>query len=493
MISPTSSLTTGYSFMAQGASEVGQYFADGVGGTYNEQLIDNPAITNPDVWTAGNLLTSLTTRAHQLVFLGAHFNANVALAADDTTNLTTGQFASAIGNNLENSLVISTGCHSGYTIDPQDATPLTDTLSWPQAFAEAGATLIAGTGYQFGDSNYVAYSGQLYVDLAQQLYQTAGKTVSVGSALLDAESQYLASVDQLNGLEEKALLEVTLYGLPMLGVDEPNTAGTTPVASPSTTGIVATGTGNDLINSGTPASTLGTTEYDLPVNVPNLTSYTPLGQPGTPLSYDTLRGAQSPDSQVEADPGAPIVPVITDDVNVPGNTLTGVGFWGGSYTETSGAPPLTGDPVTDVGQLATPFSSQLYLPERLTNPNYFATLDTGAGTELGITPEQYVSDPTTAGNAIDRQYAELDLRLFYSPDASDAASGRAPANLRRDRDRDHHRPGNGLRFRPRRDVQPGPGGVGHLYRSSGRASRRWGDRNARQLGLGPPVAVFDEP
>jgi hypothetical protein len=435
VVEPTSTLTTGYSFMAQGASEVEQYFSAGASGSaggphYNDQLLDTPP--NGTAWTATDLLNSLTLRPHQLVFLGAHFNANVALAADDTTYLTTQQFASAIGSDLQGSLVVSTGCHSGYTIDPADATPLTDTLSWPQAFTEAGATLIAGTGYQFGDSNYVAYSGQLYVDLAQQLYETGGSAVPVGTALLDAESQYLASLDQLNGLEEKALLEVTLYGLPMLGVQEPGSVSTTPVPTPATTGLVDIA--SNLVGSGTPASALGTAEYDLPVSVPTFNSYSPPGQlTTTPLSYDTLPQSQLPQgelaqSQVVADPGSPIVPVMTEDVNVPNYTLTGVGFWGGSYDDASGPAPLTGDPVTDTSELASPFSSPVYLPQRLTNPNYFGTLDTGAGTELGITPEQYVSDPTTAGNAIKREYSDVDLHLFYSPGTSGAGLA-APLNI----------------------------------------------------------------
>jgi hypothetical protein len=421
VIAPSSTLTTGYSFMAQGATEVAQYFADGVPGS-NDTLIDTPP--SGTAWTATNLLTSLTQRPHQLVFLGAHFNANVALAADDTTNLTTTQFASAIGNDLENSLVVSTGCHSGYVIDPHDATPLTDTLSWPQAFTEAGATLIAGTGYQFGDSNYVAYSGQLYVDLAQQLYQTGGgSAVPVGTALLDAESQYLASVDQLNGLEEKALLEVTLYGLPMLGVQEPN-ASSTPVPTPSTAGIINTATATNLVGDASPAGAVGTEEYDLPVTG---LAYSPFIPAGQPLSYDTLSQGQAyPQSQVVADPGSPIVPVMTEDVNVPNYTLTGVGFWGGSYSDTSGAAPLTGDPVTDTSEPASPFSSPVYLPQRLTNPNYFGTLDTGAGTELGITPEQYMSDPANPGNAVKRQYNRVDLHVFYSPNSSDAGLASPP-------------------------------------------------------------------
>ena len=117
-------------------------------------------------WTATQLTTDLSCSHHDLVFLGAHFSANNLLAGDDATTLTTNTFAGH-GQPLDNSLVLSAGCHSGYNIDAADGIPdVTDDLAWPQAFTEAGATLIAGTGYQYGDSNYVAYSDQVYVDLA---------------------------------------------------------------------------------------------------------------------------------------------------------------------------------------------------------------------------------------------------------------------------------------------------------------------------------------
>ncbi len=433
VVKPTSTLTSGYSFMANPATEAGQYFADGVPGTtngpdYNDQLID--AATSGTVWTAGQLLSSLTMRPHQLVFLGAHFNASEALAADDTSTLSTQQFASSIGSNLQNAVVLGAGCHAGYTVDPADATPVTNPLSWPQAMTEAGATLIAGTGYQYGDSNYVADSDQVYVDVAQQLYQTGGNPVGVGTALLDAESQYLASLDQLNGLEEKSLLQVTLYGLPMLGVQEPGSSGTSPVPTPTQAGLINPSTSTNLVTSPSPGSILQTEEYDLNLSVPALSSYTPTG---AGASYDQLTsGSQVPTSTQlanggeVADPGSPIVPVMTADVNVPNNTLTGVGFFGGTYTDKSGLAPLTGDPVTDTSEPAAPFSSPVYYPERLTNPNYFSTLDTGSGTELGITPEQYVSDPSNSQNAIKRQFSNLDLHLFYSNNTTDYG-GNVPA------------------------------------------------------------------
>ena len=136
--------------------------------------------------------------------------------------------------------MLSAGCHAGYNIDGLDAVPGVTTLAWPQAFTEAGATLIAGTGYQYGDTNYVAYSDQIYVLLAQQLgYEPdhGAGPVAIGSALLGAKLQYLAGLDQLNGSRRRPCRKITLYGLPMLGIQEPNRAAVPSVSPPRRQGV----------------------------------------------------------------------------------------------------------------------------------------------------------------------------------------------------------------------------------------------------------------
>ena len=92
----------------------------------------------------------------------------------------------------------------------------------------------------------------MYVDLANQLgYQpsSAPGPSAVGTALLGAKQQYLSTLDKLNGIEEKALLQITLYGLPMLGVNEPKqtTAATNSSVVTSTSSAAA----------GTPGAVLG--------------------------------------------------------------------------------------------------------------------------------------------------------------------------------------------------------------------------------------------
>jgi len=426
-IAPKSSLVTGYDFMQPPATQVASAFATGVAPGPNSTLITNDGVAPSSTcdsqslapgptcsWSAADLTTSLFGSHHDLVFLGAHFSANNLLAADDTTTLTTNQFASQVGTTLSGSLVLSAGCHSGYNIDGLDAVPgVTDPLAWPQAFTEAGATLIAGTGYQYGDTNYVAYSDEIYVLLAQQLGYEPGTSpgpVPIGSALLGAKLQYLAGLDELNGVEEKALSQITLYGLPMLGIQETNevpapggnssSVFTSPPSGVQVVQAPTTPTSN-------PGSALQLEVASINVAPTLTTKHAPA--PNSSYTYDA-----GPAGQV-ADPGGPVLPLQFEDVNQAGETLRGVGFWSGTYADST-ATPLTGDPATDTGNPnIVPFTSPVFFPQSLWNPNYFPTLFNGGDTELALTPVQYDGN----GTADDmRTYSNLGLNLFYSDNTS---------------------------------------------------------------------------
>ena len=313
VITPKSSLATGYDFIQPPATQIAKTFASADPKGTNSTLITNDGVAPSTTgeppspgfsWTASDLASALFGSHHDLVFLGGHFSANNLLAADYATTMTTNQFAAQVGSTLEGSLVLSVGCHSGYNIDGADGVPgVTDDLAWPQAFSEAGATLIAGTGYQYGDTNYVAYSDQVDVDIAQQLDYGPGRVggpasvpVDVGTALLAAKQQYLASLDQLNGMEEKALQEITLYGLPMVGVAEPNQ-----VSTPG--GPTSAVTANPV--STNPGSTLGLEEANLDVN-PSLSLNTvqPVGSSTSYSYYSGPRGL----SPTRAAPSCPSRP-----------------------------------------------------------------------------------------------------------------------------------------------------------------------------------------
>src|SRR4029453_2741171 len=184
-----------------------------------------------------------------------HFSANSALAADFSTSLYSTELA-ASPVDLTNSIVFSAGCHSGYNIVDGDAVPgVTVPLDWAQAFASKKATLIAGTGYQYGDTDFLEYSERIYSNFARQLRAgAAGTSVAIGEALVQAKLTYLAATPDIRGLHEKALLEATLFGLPMLGVNMPSGRG----AIPGTSAAV-----NPTPVAAGPAATLGLETFDL--------------------------------------------------------------------------------------------------------------------------------------------------------------------------------------------------------------------------------------
>ena len=93
-------------------------------------------------------------------------------------------------------------------------------LDWAQAFAQKRAVLIAGTGYQYGDTEFLEYSERIYLNVARQLRRGTGP-LAIGEALTAAKRDYLASLVQVSGIDQKSVLQATMYGLPMTRLDLP--------------------------------------------------------------------------------------------------------------------------------------------------------------------------------------------------------------------------------------------------------------------------------
>ena len=104
--------------------------------------------------------------------------------------------------------MLSAGCHSGYNIvDDAAVAGQTNPFDWAQRMAQQHAVLIGGTGYQYGDTDFLEYSERLYLDVARRLRQgpqTGADPVAVGRALALAKQDYLASLATLDGIDQKA-------------------------------------------------------------------------------------------------------------------------------------------------------------------------------------------------------------------------------------------------------------------------------------------------
>jgi hypothetical protein len=412
-----SSLSTGYSFLTSAADAINTSFT--AGGARGDTLITNQGVKTTDTtlnntpspdrsWTATDLKNALFNSRHDLVFLGGHFNAQGALAADNSTSVYTTDLE-AHPSRLTNSLVISVGCHSGFNLQDSDSSAPGSQLDWPQEMARQGATFIGGTGYQYEDTDFLAYSAKLYAGVAQQLLTgRAGTPVAVGQALVKAKLDYLNGLGSITGIDQKALIESTMYGLPMVGIDMPQGRLGTPAiyTAPITPTPAA---------AGTPGAQLGLKTY----TVDQTPQLTPAAKPL--LGVDGVATGVSAQWQVGQDgvrtgPALPALPQqFTDVTSSTGEVLRGVGFRSGTYSDRAGVLPLTGAPTTEQNNFHTTFGSLAFFPERLATVNYFddlATAGSGGTTRLITTAAQYRSDGPTTDT--ERTYSHLGLSLFYS-------------------------------------------------------------------------------
>nr|WP_231134795.1 Ig-like domain repeat protein [Motilibacter deserti] len=417
---PTSSLVTGYDFLTDAADAVAAELRSGIGGTRNDTLVTDqgvpPSTKTPPggqpsrstSWTADDLRQSLLGSRHDMVFLAGHFSANDALAADDETTIDTAEIAAAPPGLFSNALVYSAGCHSGYSIVDGEGIPqVTDPLDWSQAFARQGATLIAGTGYQYGDTDFLEYSERLYLGFTRQL-RTGTGPVGIGDALAEAKREYLTDTPELRGIHEKALLEATLFGLPMLGVDLPGQRLTveddSSIADPVP---VTTGPGSNAGGLGLQVAQVSVTPTLTPVARPLESTE------GPDVTATYLTG---PDGLL-TNPAEPALPLVNENVSAPGRVLRGVGLRSGTYTDTDGVTPLTGAPATEYSSVHGPFVSAAFFPNRLARVNYFDAIAEGSATgqtRLMLTPTQYRSDAPGSSTTTQRAYSSLGFSLFYS-------------------------------------------------------------------------------
>ena len=419
---PQSALVTGYDFLTDAADEVAGHLEAGLGAGHTDELITDhdvaPETTTvggvPDrrhSWTADDLRAALLGQRHDVVFLAGHFSANSALAADNRTAVLTTEVRDS-GADFADALVMSVGCHSGYNIVDSHGIPgLTEKLDWPELMAQEGAVFLGGTGYQYGDTDLLEYSERLYADVTRKLRGGTGP-VAVGDALMRAKQDYLATTPVISGIHQKALLEATLYGLPMVGVDLPSGRLSEPDPGSVSPHPVTTG----------PGAVLGLRALDLTAD--GATSL--VTQPFDDLDgtgrheFTYLRG---PDGTTTS-PGQPALPLQSIDVGAPGVALRGVAFRGGSYTDLPGVVPLTGAPATDLSEVHTAFSSPVFFPRRLALANTFGAIEGDGGTRLLVTPAQHRSDSPHTSTL--RRYSSLDLRLLYSGNTQEY-EGNTPA------------------------------------------------------------------
>ena len=409
-VSPTSALVAGYDFLSDAAAAI----ADDLSAnalTVDRSLIqpigDGP--NKPTAWTAAQLGAKLFgATAYGIVNVNAHFSANALLAADFATRLQPSSVTAlpASDTRFRNALILSTGCHSGYNLVDPHATPLTTPLDWTQAFAARGATMVGGTGYQYGDTDFIKYSEKLYAGLVRQLRYGSGP-VRIGAALTSAKLDYISSLAQLGGIDEKSLVQMSLYGLPMMGFDLP--AGSR-LAAPTTSTVTGL---TDLASDGLSVATI-TPQYALDRNTRTLDVLG--GGTEQAVYYDIA-------DNVSVQPGTPVLPQLTLGVGVTRRAVRGAVLHTAAYADETGITPFTDVAVTEARGAHPSYQTDVFTPVRPFDLNHFS------GSNLVSTPFQYRSDsggPTGTG----RRFTAQTYRLYYSTLTDTRALAAAPVVYR---------------------------------------------------------------
>ncbi|MCO5242990.1 MAG: hypothetical protein M9927_03995 [Anaerolineae bacterium] len=115
-------------------------------------------------------------------------------------------------SSFDQRLWVSIGCHSGLNLPESVGNP--NELDLVQSFVGKGGVAIAPTAYGYASKRKEpAYSELYMVALAERMLACSGQTV--GAAFIQAKHRFFAEqAGWLDPLDEKAVLPVTLYGLP---------------------------------------------------------------------------------------------------------------------------------------------------------------------------------------------------------------------------------------------------------------------------------------
>src|SRR3954454_2675214 len=243
-LTPSTALTTGYDFLADGAHAVDSALAHDVTGA-RSALIDDPGSTSP--WTKAALLAKLfpsTGGSPYLDSINAHFDHNRALTAagnaatssdlftvTDITNHTPPASPPDPTAGLRGRVLFSMGCHAGLNVPEGYVGPGSMAHDWAQTFAAEKAIWVANTGYGLGATASVALSEEVMRQFAQRL----DGSMTAGEALQYAKHAYFGLLGAYGVYDEKAMEEAVYYGLPMWRVGGPayHAGDTLPTLNPA--------------------------------------------------------------------------------------------------------------------------------------------------------------------------------------------------------------------------------------------------------------------
>lgn len=305
-----------------------------------------------------------------------------------TNNLVTAGDLAGAGADLARAMLTTVGCHAGLNVPPYDERYA---LDLPQAALSRQANYLASTGYGIGCAGCVAWTEQL-IDLFEHELVSGG-SATPGQALAAAKAAYHQAPLYPGDTEgdEKASLQLTLYGLPMYRYQTPGTA----LTATAPEGGVEVGMSSRQLAAGL---TVNSFTYRFP----------PLDEVVTAGGrYYTLNGEAAVGNQ------EPVQPRYTADLSFPGTRAHGVVFRGGSYAPLADFDPVVAAMMNEYVSAAEPgLSGEAWrpaLPARVNSLGDGATMVAALG--------QYQPSSRT-----ERVFQSLALDVYYHTDSADVAA-----------------------------------------------------------------------
>ncbi|MFZ0664714.1 MAG: Ig-like domain repeat protein, partial [Acidimicrobiales bacterium] len=410
----SASLTTGYSFLTSGADAVSANLkTDGL----------TPSTLIDETWQESDLDEALAASPTPGVdSINAHFDYSRALPAyDNTNNIETNLFTTTDvrtppdPTSYAGRLLFSMGCHSGLDVDDAEvstsgvSTPVDD---WAKTFADEGALWVANTGYGYADTDTIAYSAKLMAEFAGNL----NGSYTIGEALSEAKQQYAADNAILSPYDLKALMESTLYGLPMYHL---NSLGdpVTPPTGPATQTDPATGLPSASVsislNGGSASGDLGLV-------------HTSDG------SYYQVNGTNTQPPGTQTTEFRPIEPLATVPVTEPNLVPHGALVTGLESTDTNNFKPAfslpavgsSDDSLSSVGNSAFPGTLQ-----RVATYGTFTSTGTSTGANLDLIVGQFIPNQNTPGTGVQRIFSSESATVLYDSPTSALADDYTPATI----------------------------------------------------------------
>ncbi len=299
----------GYDFLVDSSEQIAADLADpALGITVDDELADglDAGGAKWDKDDAADKVVPTAGSAPDLISLNGHFDHYRALPADgdQVPNFNDNFLADTVINEiaatpsiLQGSIIFSMGCHGGLSVSDLQIGDAGDNTNgdWAQAFASDQAIFLGNTGFGYGDTEAVAYTEALLARFAELAVRPTdlggGQQTTIGQALAFAKNDYSSDLSVFSVYDEKALMEMTFYGLPFYTVDL-GTVVAPPVpdntTAPDGTGIETLGVNADASND------LNTEDRGSFWSNPD----------------------ESGDPQTIVTPGRPIQPSLTTDVSV---------------------------------------------------------------------------------------------------------------------------------------------------------------------------------